>query len=522
MSGTSQVTDVVIVGAGPVGLVSACDLARHGITVRIIDKLEQPTAESRAIAIQARSLDMFDRIGIVDDLIATGVKSTGMNMYASGKKVVRLPIDVVESSFPYALVTAQTETERVLTAHLASHGVTVERGLELTDLSQNDHAVHMVVRHADGRTEGIEASWVIGTDGGHSTVRRLMGSQLQGTFKGERFILGDVEVEPHFDNVNMYTYFDPDGPVVTLPMLGGRVRFLAQIHDAPGTPLILHPTQEQLQKIIDARIGGVTITTPYWLTCFEIHHGQVPAYRLGRVFLAGDAAHIHSPAGGQGMNTGMQDAFNLCWKLATVIKGDAGEALLDSYNAERHPIGKQVIEFTSRLTKLGTLRGPARLLRDAIVRVVGHLPPAVRVMASNIAETNIAYKNSPITRSAGPRHAKVSAGQHVPHITEPALQKQLSLASSAGNLGHTILTIAGDGPAPAAGPAGQTQVLITPDDTPLGGYDAVIADPNGLVGKRYGLQNGGRVVIRPDGYVGAVTELDDRDGIADYFAQIAR
>jgi 2-polyprenyl-6-methoxyphenol hydroxylase-like FAD-dependent oxidoreductase len=522
MSATSQNPDVVIVGAGPVGLVAACDLTRRGITVRIIDKLDQPTAESRAIAIHARSLDMFDRMGIVDDLIATGVKSTGMNMYASGKKMVRLPIEVVESSFPYTLVTAQTETERVLTAHLASQGVTVERGLELTELSQNDQAVHLVGRHADGRTEEIEASWVIGTDGGHSTVRHLMGTQLQGSFKGERFILGDVEVEPHFDNANMYTYFDPDGPVVTLPMLGGRVRFLAQIHDAPGTPLTLHPTQEQLQQIIDARIGGVTITTPHWLTCFEIHHGQVPAYRLGRVFLAGDAAHIHSPAGGQGMNTGIQDAFNLCWKLATVIKGDAGDALLNSYHAERQPIGKQVIDFTSTLTKLGTLKGPARLLRDAIVRVVGHLPPAVRVMASNIAETNIAYKNSPVTLSAGPRHAKVSAGQHVLHITEPALQKQLSLASSAGNLGHTILTIAGKGPAPAAGPAGQTQVLITSDDTPLGGYNAVVADPKGLVGKRYGLKNGGRIVVRPDGYIGAVTELDDHNGIATYFAQLAR
>jgi 2-polyprenyl-6-methoxyphenol hydroxylase-like FAD-dependent oxidoreductase len=522
MGATSQKPDVVIVGAGPVGLVAACDLARRGIAVRIIDKLKQPTAESRAIAIHARSLDMFDRMGIVDDLIATGVKSTGMNMYASGKKMVRLPIEVVDSAYPYTLVTAQTETERILTAHLAALGVTVERGLELTELSQNEKAVHLVVRHADGGIDEIEASWVIGTDGGHSNVRRLVGTQLQGSFKGERFILGDVEVEPHFDNANMYTYFDPDGPVVTLPMLGGRVRFLAQIHDAPGTPLNQHPTQEQLQQIIDARIGGVTITAPHWLTCFEIHHGQVPAYRLGRVFLAGDAAHIHSPAGGQGMNTGIQDAFNLCWKLATVIKGDAGNALLDSYHAERHPIGKQVIDFTSTLTKLGTLKGPVRLLRDAIVRVVGHLPPAVRVMASNIAETNIAYKNSPITLPANPRHSKVSTGQHLPHITEPALQKQVSLAFGAGNLGHTVLTVAGDGPAPAPGPAGQTQVLITSEDTAADGYNVVVADPNGLIAKRYGLRDGGRVVVRPDGYIGAVIEPDDDNGVANYFEHIAR
>ena len=521
MGTTPQNPDVVIVGAGPVGLVAACELARRGINVRIIDKLQQPTAESRAIAIHARSLDMFDRMGIVDDLIATGVKSTGMNMYAGGKKMVRLPIEVVDSTYPYTLVTAQTETERVLTAHLTALGVTVDRGLELTELSQNAEAVHLRVRRADGGTDAIEASWVIGTDGGHSNVRRLAGSRLQGSFKGERFILGDVEVEPHFDNANMYTYFDPDGPVVTLPMLGGRVRFLAQIHDAPGAPLNQHPTQEQLQQIIDARIGDVTITTPHWLTCFEIRHGQVPAYRVGRAFLAGDAAHIHSPAGGQGMNTGIQDAFNLSWKLATVITGDGGDALLDSYHAERHPIGKQVIDFTSTLTRLGTLKGPARVVRDAVVRVVGHLPPAVRVMASNIAETNIAYKNSPITLSGGPRNAKVSAGQHLPHISERGLQKQLSLALGAGNLGHTVLTVAGDGPSPAAGQTDQVQALITSHNNSADGYDVVVVDPDKLIAKRYGLGNGGRVVVRPDGYIGAVIRPDEYNGVADYFAQIA-
>jgi hypothetical protein len=400
--------------------------------------------------------------------------------------------------------------------------VTIERGLVLTGLTQDDDAVHLVLQRADGTAEQIDASWVIGTDGGHSTVRHLVGTKLQGSFKGERFILGDVEVEPKFDNTNMYTYFDADGPVVTLPMLGGRVRFLAQIHDAPGTPLDLNPATERLQKIIDKRIGGVTITTPHWITCFEIHHGQVPGYRVGRVFLAGDAAHIHSPAGGQGMNTGMQDAFNLCWKLAMAIKGDASDSLLDSYDAERHPIGKRVIDFTRTLTKVGTLKGLARVARDAAVRVIGLIPPAVRFMASNITETNIAYKNSPAVLATTLRHTKVVPGQHVPHIAESALQKQLSLACGAGNTDHTVLTIAGDEPAPVAGPAGQAQVLITAEAAPVGGYDSVVVDPDGLVAKRFGLSDGGRVVVRPDGYIGAVTSLDDLTGVADYFTQLAR
>jgi 2-polyprenyl-6-methoxyphenol hydroxylase-like FAD-dependent oxidoreductase len=519
---TTENPAVVIVGAGPVGLVAACDLARRGIGVRIVDKLAAPTSESRAIAIHARSCDMLDRMGVLDDLIATGVKSTAMNMFANGKKMFRAPLDTVDSQFAYTLITAQTETERVLTEHLSALGVTIDRGVELKDLTQDDAAVHLVLQRADGTTEHVDTPWVIGTDGGHSSVRRLVGAKLQGSFKGERFILGDVEVEPQFDNTNMYTYFDSDGPVVTLPMLGGRVRFLAQIHDAPGAPLNLNPTTEQLQKIIDERIGGVTITAPHWVTCFEIHHGQVSEYRWGRVFLAGDAAHIHSPAGGQGMNTGMQDAFNLCWKLAMVIKGDGGDTLLDSYHAERHPIGKQVIDFTSTLTKVGTLKGLARVARNAAIRIIGHIPPAVRFMASNITETNIAYQASPALLAATLRHTKVAPGQHIPHIDNPELQKQLSAAWESSHTGHTMLTVAVGEPAPAAGPAGQMQVLITADGAPVGGYDIVVADPGGLVAKRFGLAEGGRVVVRPDGYVGAVTALDDRTGPADYFALIAR
>src|ERR1700712_1937755 len=365
---------VVIVGAGPVGLVAACDLARRGVSIRIFDKLAAPTTESRAIAIHARSCDMLDRMGVLDDLAATGVKSTAMNMFSNGKKMFRAPLDTVDSAFPYALITAQTETERVLTEHLTRLGVTIDRGFTLTELTQDADVVHLALQRVDGTTERMDTSWVVGTDGSHSSVRRLVGTKLDGSFKGERFILGDVEVEPSFDNTNMYTYFHTDGPVVTLPMRGDRVRFLAQIHDAPGAPLNLKPPTAELQKIVDERIGGRTITTPHWVTCFEIHHGQVPEYRFGRVFLAGDAAHIHSPAGGQGMNTGMQDAFNLCWKLAEVIKGDAGDALLNSYNAERHPVGKRVIDFTSTLTKVGTLKGLARVARNALVKVIGRVP----------------------------------------------------------------------------------------------------------------------------------------------------
>jgi 2-polyprenyl-6-methoxyphenol hydroxylase-like FAD-dependent oxidoreductase len=512
--------DVLVVGAGPVGLVAGCELARRGIRVRVIDKLVQPTDQSRAIAIHARSLDMFDRMGIVDEMLSTGIKARGMQLYAGHSKLFRVPLGDVDSAFPFTLTTAQTETERVLGEHLESLGVTVDRGAELAALTQDDDAVHATLQHADGSTEQVSACWVIGADGGHSRVRKMVGTKLAGSFVGERFMLGDVVCEHSLDLDSMHTFFSPDGPVVVLPMRDGRMRFLAQLHDAPGTPMNMHPTQDELQAVIDRRIGGIRVMHSHWLTSFEIHHARVPAFRWGRVFLAGDAAHIHSPAGGQGMNTGMQDAFNLAWKLAAVVDAAAGAALLDSYEAERAPVADQVIAFTDRLTRAGTLSGLPRRIRDTVIRMLSHVPAAGRFMAENAEEVNINYRKSPIVVRSRPRRAKLAAGEHVPHLTDAALQKQLGAVWGPDNTGHVILTIATHPVAPAAGDAGQTQVLVTTHDAPVAGYDSVVADSEGLAAQRFGLKNGGRIVVRPDGYIGAVAALDEGTTVADYFAKI--
>ncbi len=521
MTTTPQTPDVVVVGAGPVGLVAACELARRGVAFRIIDKLPEPTNESRAIAVMSRSLDMFDRMGILDELVATGVKATNMRLMSGDSQLAQVKFSGVDSAFPYSLLTAQTETERVLTEQLGRFGVMIDRGVELVELSQHDTDVHLSLRHADGATEEVTTSFVVAADGARSTVRHLVDTRLAGSFHGERFILGDCDAQHDMDAESMYTVFSPAGTVIMMPMRGGRARLMAQIHDAPGAPLNLHPTQDELQRILDERVGGVTISGSHWLTCFEIHHGQVAEYRHGRVFLAGDAAHIHSPAGGQGMNTGMQDAFNLAWKLAAAVRGEGGQALLDSYHAERHPVAEKVIAFAGNLTKAGTLRGGARVVRNAILRVVGSIPAVGEKMAGIVEEIEVAYPDSPIVVSTA-RHAKITAGQHLPHIDDADIQKQLARVCGPDNTGHAVLTVTAGKPAPAAGPAGQLQVLVTSDDTPVGGYDAVIADPACLVTERYGLREGARVVVRPDGYIGAVAELDDRSAVADYFAQIAR
>ncbi|HEY2271372.1 MAG TPA: FAD-dependent monooxygenase, partial [Jatrophihabitantaceae bacterium] len=217
-------TDVLVVGAGPVGLVAACELARRGIAIRVIDKLPEATDESRAIVVHARSLEMFERVGVVDDIIAAGVKTTAMQMFAGGHRIARVELENVDSAYPYSVTIAQTETERVLTERLRALGGSIERGVELVGLTQDDASATATLSAADGSREHLEVPWVVGSDGARSTVRHLVGTQLEGSFKGERFVLGDVEAQHSLETNSMYTYFAADGPVMLFPMRGSRMR----------------------------------------------------------------------------------------------------------------------------------------------------------------------------------------------------------------------------------------------------------------------------------------------------------
>ncbi len=511
--------DVLIVGAGPVGLIAAIELARRDVRVRIIDLLPEPTTESRAIIVHARSLEMLDRIGIREELDATGVHAQGMEFHADGRSLAQLAFDTVDSPHPYSLITAQTETERVLGAHLERLGVTVERGVQLVSLEQDDAGVRARVRGADGAEGEVAAGWLVGTDGGHSTVRDGVGDHLQGSFEGERFLMGDVEARHDLDRDLMHTFFSKaEPPLLVFPMLGERLRIIAQIpHGEPAGDATL----PRLQEACDARGGGVELTSSHWLTTFEIHHAQVGAYRHGRVFLGGDAAHIHSPAGGQGMNTGMQDAFNLGWKLARAVRGEASEALLDSYHDERHPVAARVITQTTRLTDVGTLRMPiARAIRNAGIHIGAGLSPVAHRLADSVEETDVAYRDSPVVSGARGTHGGPHPGDAAPDV--PGLGSSLAAALGAGT-GHTALYIAGaDGvPETLVRVGADRHVLV--GDLGRGGveFDTHIPDPGRLTAARYGLgDRGGLVLVRPDGYIGLRAELDDAEAVRDYLEAI--
>ncbi len=423
----------------------------------------------------------------------------------------RIPLDTVDSPYPFSISTAQTETERVLTQRLSQLGVEIERGVELVGFEQDDDEVRSTLRHADGTQETCVSAWIAGTDGSHSTVRDAVGTRLAGSFKGERFLLGDVEADYDLDRDSMHSFFSSDaGPLLVFPMLGGRLRLIAQIDDSGGP---VDATLEQLQQTCDQRAGGIKLRSLHWITSFEIHHAQVPTYRFGRAFLAGDAAHVHSPAGGQGMNTGMQDAFNLGWKLGLAAQGHASPGLIESYNAERHPVAARVIKQTTQLTKVGTLPTSS----SASSGTSRSTSPAVWRRSSRGWPIRPRRRTWPIaTVRSWPPGTPIAAGRG--RAMRPPTCPGSSPACTASwrlGTGHTALYISGTHVHPSAlalSVEDLRHVVVGPGGGD--GFDAVIADPDRRVADRYSVGvTGELVLVRPDGYIGLRTSLDDEPGV---------
>lgn len=507
---------VVVVGAGPVGLTAACQLARFGVPVRVVEVLERPTTESRAVGVHARSLEMLASLGVLPRLASRGRRIAALEMAdgQTGETRARMELAGAPSRHHYVLDVAQPDTEEVLAERAAELGVVVERGVELTALTQDAEGVDVTLRARDGERTS-RAAWVVGADGGHSTARHLVGSQLEGGFHGQHFAMADVDVDTPWspDTVRMFT--NPDGMGILFPLAGRRARVMFFV-EAPA-PSAGDPTLEQIQALADARMGGqVTVHNPRWLTYFEVHHAQVARYRHGRVFLAGDAAHIHSPAGAQGMNTGIQDAANLAWKLALVAQGRADAALLDTYHDERHPIGAEVVRATTVLTDVGTASGPQAGIRDLALFVVGHVHRLGDAAAANMAELGIHYRASPLSVQHGHHHhGAVRAGDHAPDPVglrrgDGALVAVEELLTRPGMV---VLARSSDASAiedlhRVVGNFG-TVVRVVRDAADIPEAGNAVIDPDDVVGQGYGLGSEGVALIRPDGYLGLVASSAD-------------
>jgi 2-polyprenyl-6-methoxyphenol hydroxylase-like FAD-dependent oxidoreductase len=470
---------VLVVGAGPTGLVLAAELLARGIRTRIIDQGDGVALQTRAIGIHARTLEVLDMMGLAERFIEHGQVVNHFRFYSLGRCLVSLEFARSGSRFGFMLDLPQDQTERLLRSRITELGGVVEDRTELAGLSIGDDAVIAAVRGpGDDQAEAITAEYVVGCDGAHSRVRRELGLTFHGHPYAEDWLLADVLLDWNPGEDAAHAFFRPDGlPVIFFPMRGHRWRLTLPF---AGSRSGLAPDLAEIQRLTDQRAPErVTVSDPTWLANFRCHRRSASAYRRGRVLLAGDAVHIHTPAGGQGMNTGITDAHNLGWKLALVASGRAPDALLDTYGTERRPVAEQVLKLTHTLVRYGTMTHPVkRRIRDVTVPALGRNAAIQRRAVRRLSHIAVAYPPGPLAR----RRGGGPAGQRVPDL-------QVRAGTQASTL-YTVLR-------------GGRHVLVVPaasvaDDPGLrpyaGDLDIVTGDagPGGPV-----------LLVRPDGHVAA-------------------
>jgi 2-polyprenyl-6-methoxyphenol hydroxylase-like FAD-dependent oxidoreductase len=399
---------VLIVGAGPTGMMAAIELNRFGICVRLIDKLLEPATTSRAIGVQARTLELFEQRGLADAMLESGNKGIAGSIYGQGKLVFRIEYPDIDSSYRYLLGISQAETERILRERLAHRGVTIEWDVTFIAFAQADRGglLTATLRHSDGRLEEFEPSYLIGAEGAHSIIRSTLGMEFKGKSREEHYALGDLFIdEADLPETDFHIFFSEYGFMGLFPMGNRRFRMIAsnplsQNRKDPG------PGLEDLQKLYDMRSHiPAKLHDLGWSSWFRITSHMVNRLQANRIFLGGDSAHIHSPAGAQGMNTGIQDMINLCWKLALVIQGRASAALLETYGEERLPVIRDVLAKTEGLTD-------AQAQEDR--SLYNHML-STDFSARHMSQINVNYTESPLSANhANP--GELRAGMRVPDI----------------------------------------------------------------------------------------------------------
>ncbi len=396
-------SDVLIVGAGPTGLLLAGDLATAGVGVTVLEKRGNESNLTRAFAVHARTLEQLDARGLADDLIATGTPLSSLRLFGR----LRIELGELPTRFPFVLITPQSNTERLLQERALKAGATILRGVEVTGLRQDAEGVRVEAREGDATTVH-RARYAVGTDGVHSTVRDLLGIPFPGESVVNSLLLADVRLERTPDEV-LTVGANEHGFAFLAPFGDGWYRVIAwdrsrRLPDSAPTGL------PEIADIARRALGeDYGLHDARWTSRFHSDERQAPTYRSGRVFLAGDAAHCHSPAGGQGMNTGLQDAANLSWKLAAALRGWAPGALLDSYQDERHPVGKAVLRGSGALVRLALARSaPTRALRTALTAFADNLGPVTAQGARTVSGIGVRY---PADREAHPL-----AGRRIPDL----------------------------------------------------------------------------------------------------------
>ncbi|MGO4689416.1 FAD-dependent monooxygenase [Glaciibacter sp. 2TAF33] len=528
MAGLDESTvDVLIVGAGPTGLALAAQLRALGVGFRIVDRATDAVHESRALAIQARTLEVLTPLGLGAELAAQGDAATVLLMHFANS-TAEIPLfdeGFDETSFPYLLFLSQAKTERILADRLAQAGTPVERGVEFRTLAHDAGAVTSTLDTAAGEVV-IRSRYVVGCDGAHSAVRHSSGIRFPGTAFPQSFVIADLEADA-LETGRVHVYLAADGMMFFFP-LGSPATWRMLVMASP-TAATEAPTLEAVQAIVGRyTTDPVVLRDPVWLTNFTVHSRRAESFRAGPVFLAGDAAHIHSPAGAQGMNTGIQDAVNLGWKLALVCQGLAGETVLDSYQSERLPVARSVLRMTDRAFRVATSRNPLfRWFRPRAAAVV--VPMALRIRLLRrigflvVSQLGIGYRKSPLSVEGRPRLGRrARAGDRLPDsaitVNGHATTLHRSLPSGfcllcCGPAGEWPEHVELGGPRPA---------LVQVIRLSSAGGPGVWVDPTQQALRRMGLRpaDTAQFLVRPDGYIGYRARGADLSGVRAYLESL--
>jgi 2-polyprenyl-6-methoxyphenol hydroxylase-like FAD-dependent oxidoreductase len=557
-------TDVLVVGAGPTGLAAAIELRRRGLDCRVVERESSAVESSRALGIQPRTLQIFDDMGVLERILDEGFRVTGASVYEESTEILRLEMDALSGTpYPFLWWLPQNRTEQILLDRLADLGVDVEFERELTGFGQNREGITARIEDTDGRAdtdssddsggEEIAARWLLGCDGAHSRVRRTVGREMKGTTTAQEILVADVALDWDRPGEEGAIWLHENGVAAVLPMRGeGNWRLFLDVTPVPE-PYRPDATREELQRILRDRTSypGVTVTETLWTSTYVANQRMVEGYRHGHVFLAGDAAHVHNPLGGQGMNLGIGDAYNLAWKLALVDEGDAPDRLLDTYEEERIPVAQAVIEETGFSGSLLITANPAvRRVRDTVLpRVVGLGPVQRRIFRSlSMLETDYRGRSlsrvdvqSPFSglvggswrdavRRAHSDWAAPKAGDRAPDApcrrpdgTETSLYELIH-----GRSAFVLLLFSGpdgDGRALAPIAGGLDREFVRPiavvhETRESPGFDgATVVVDDGRFHDRYGAVRQTLYLLRPDDHVGLRTQPARREPLHAYFRE---
>lgn len=531
--------DVLIVGGGPVGLSLAAMLSREGVSLRIIDMKDQPTVHSKAMGIQSRTIEIFEHLGIEEPFLTKAQKIIGTNVYVGSNHVLSLTMDpkqLPESVHPYGLMLPQAETEEVLISHLANkYQVFVERRKQLIEFQESQELVEAIVTNQHGNMERISARWVIGCDGARSTIRKQLNIPFKGVTYAEQFLLADVLIDWDKSKERVHSWMHKDGMLVALPLPEPhRWRIFASYNSTSYDPEAA-PSLSLVEQTFRERTGGIKsqLSDPIWLSQFIINRRLVTRYRQNRILIAGFAAHIHSPIGGQGMNTGIQDAYNLAWKLALVIKGLSDPRLLDSYEEERQPVARGVLKRTGSNTRLLMANNPlVRLFRDRIVIPRIHSDKMQAKMMGEQTNLTVNYRGCSLSVDRRKRPAnQIRAGDRLPNLFLPALKLDGErLYESLGTNPFILLLFAESDSDQEArlieqsirAEAFHIKLFVSkpPSSTVHPNLDVIFDAESSLALQLLGKVTSGCVLIRPDRYIGFISDNLNSQDLLQYLSSI--